>query len=144
MIFTGEKMREKIIKLFSFFKHKTNNEILQINNEIPPNIPKNVMDAAKEVAYFMTFYGFFLQTSNIIKTLKHGYYTLGRAVDEELINAIKNGFDDLIRLTTDDKIKPLLQQTRDEVINALKNHDFDNAEKAIKKLLEEVDNDDSY
>ena len=135
-------MKEKIVKFFSFFKHKTNNEILQSNNENPPNIPKNIMDAAKEVAYFVTFYGFFLQTSNIIKTLKHGYYTLGRDVDEKLINAIKDGFDDLIRLTTDDKTKPLLQQTRDEVINALKNHDFDNAEKAIKTLLDEVDNDD--
>ena len=100
------------------------------------------MDAAKEVAYFTTFYGFFLQTSNIIKTLKHGYYTLGRTVDEELINAIKDGFDALIRSTTDDKIKTLLQQTCDEVINSLKNHDFDNAEKAIKTLLEEVDDDD--
>ena len=134
-------MREKIIKfikIFSFFKHKTNNEILSTNNEIP----QNVMNAAKEVAYFTTFYGFFAQTSNIIKTLKHGYYTLGHTVDEEPINAIKNGFDDLIRFTTDDKIKTLLQQTRDEVINALKNHDFDNAEKAIKTLLDEVDVDD--
>ena len=128
-------MKEKIIKFFSFFKHKT-------NNEIPPDVPKNVMDAAKEVAFFTTFYGFFSQTSNIIKTLKHGYYTLGRAVDEKLLDAIKDGFDDLIRLTTDDKIKALLQQTRDEVINALKNHDFDNAEKTIKTLLEEVDDDD--
>jgi len=135
-------MKEKIIKFFSFFKHKTNNEILQINNEIPPDVPKNVVDAAKEVAYFTTFYGFFLQTSNLIKTLKHGYYTLGRNVDEKLINAIKDGFDDLIRLATDDKIKTSLQQTRDEVINSLKNHDFDNAEKAIKTLLEEVDEDD--
>ena len=135
-------MREKIIKFFSFFKRKTNNEILQTNNEIPPDIPKNVMDATKEVTYFITFYGFFLQTSNIIKTLKHGYYTLGRTVDEELINAIKNGFDDLIKLINDNKIKTLLQQTRDEVIDALKNHDFDNAEKAIKTLLEEVDDDD--
>jgi len=126
----------KFIKFFSFFKkHKT-------NNEIPPDVPKNVVDAAKEVAYFITFYGFFSQTSNIIKTLKHGYYTLGRAVDEKLLDAIKDGFDDLIRLTTDDKIKALLQQTRDEVINALKNHDFDNAEKTIKTLLEEVDDDD--
>ena len=133
----------RIIKFFSFFKkRKTNSEILQTNNEVPPDVPKNIMDAAKEVAYFVTFYGFFLQTSNIIKTLKHGYYTLGRTVDEELINAIKNGFDDLIRSTTDDKTKTLLQQTRDEVINALKNHDFDNAEKAIKTLLEEVDDDD--
>jgi hypothetical protein len=128
-------MREKIIKFFSFFKHKT-------NNETPPDVPKNVMDAAKEVAYFITFYGFFAQTSNMIKTLKHGYYTLGRTVDEKLINAIKDGFDDLIRLTTDDKTKTLLQQTRDEVINSLKNHDFDNAEKAIKTLLDEVDDDD--
>jgi len=133
----------KIIKFFSFFKkRKTNNEILQTNSEIPPDVPKNIMDAAKEVAYFTTFYGFLAQTSSLIKTLKHGYYTLGRTVDEELINAIKNGFDDLIRSTTDDKIKTLLQQTRDEVINALKNHDFDNAEKAIKTLLEEVDDDD--
>jgi hypothetical protein len=133
-------MMEKIIKFFSFFKkHKTNNEVLSTNNEIPPDIPKNVVDVAKEVAYFTTFYCFFAQTSNIIKTLKQGYYTLGRTVDEELINAIKNGFDDLIRLTTDDKLKGLLQQTRDEVINALKNHDFDNAEKAIKTLLDEVD-----
>jgi len=128
-------MKEKIIKFFSFFKRKT-------NNEIPPDIPKNVMDAAKEVAYFTTFYGFLSQTSNIIKTLKHGYYTLGRTVDEELINTIKNGFDDLITLTTDDKIKTLLQQRRDEVINALKNHDFDNAEKTIKTLLDEVDDND--
>ena len=135
-------MREKIIKVFSFFKHKANNEILQIDNETPPDVPKNVMDAAKEVVYFTTFYGFFLQTSNIIKTLKHGYYTLGRTVDEKLIDAIKDGFDELIRLTTDDKTKTLLQQTRDEVINALKNHDFDNAEKAIKTLLDEVDDDD--
>ena len=137
-------MREKIIKFkfFSFFKRKTNNEILSTNNEIPPDIPKNVIDAAKEVAYFITFYGFFAQTSNIIKTLKHGYYTLGRTVDEEPINAIKNGFDDLIKLINDNKIKTLLQQTRDEVIDALKNHDFDNAEKAIKTLLEEVDDDD--
>ena len=129
-------MKEKITKFFSFFKHKS-------NNETPPDVPKNIRDAAKEVAYFTTFYGFFAQTSSLIKTLKHGYYVLGRTVDEELINAIKNGFDDLIRLTTDDKIKTLLQQTRDEVINALKNHDFDNAEKAIKTLLDEVDNDDS-
>ncbi|MFP3214885.1 MAG: hypothetical protein RXR18_06785 [Nitrososphaeria archaeon] len=128
-------MREKIIKFFSFFKRKT-------NNEIPPDVPKNVMDAAKEVAYFTTFYGFFLQTSNIIKTLKHGYYTLGRTIDEKLLDDVKSGFDDLIRLTTDDKIKMLLQQTRDEVINSLKNHDFDNAEKAIKTLLEEVDDND--
>jgi len=137
-------MKEKIIKFFSFFKkRKANNEILQTNNEIPPDVPKNVMDAAKEVAYFITFYGFFSQTSNMIKTLKHGYYTLGRTVDEKLLDAIKDGFDDLIRLTTDDKIKTLLQQTRDEVINSLKNHDFDNAEKAIKTLLDEVDDDDS-
>jgi len=136
-------MKEKIIKFFSFFKkRKANNEILQTNNEIPPDIPKNVMDAAKEVAYFTTFYGFFAQTSNIIKTLKQGYYTLGLTVGEELINAIKDGFDDLIRLTTDDKLKALLQQTRDEVINSLKNHNFDNAEKAIKTLLDEVDDDD--
>ena len=128
-------MREKIIKFFSLFKRKT-------NNEIPQDVPKNVMDAAKEVAYFTMFYGFFAQTSNIIKTLKQGYYTLGRTVDEEPINAIKDGFDDLIKLTTDDKIKTLLQQTRDEIINVLKNHDFDNAEKAIKKLLDEVDDDD--
>ena len=136
-------MKEKIIKFFSFFKkRKANNEILQTNNEIPPDVPKNVMDAAKEVAYFITFYGFFSQTSNMIKTLKHGYYTLGRTVDEKLLDAIKDGFDDLIRLTTDDKIKTLLQQTRDEVINSLKNHNFDNAEKAIKTLLDEVDDDD--
>jgi len=128
-------MKEKIIKFFSFFKHKS-------NNETPPDVPKNIRDAAKEVAYFTTFYGFFAQTSSLIKTLKHGYYVLGRTVDEELINAIKDGFDELIRLTTDDKIKTLLQQTRDEVINALKNHDFDNAEKAIKTLLDEVDDDD--
>jgi uncharacterized protein (UPF0147 family) len=107
-----------------------------------PNIPKNVRDAAKEVAYFTTFYGFFAQTSNLIKTLKHGYYTFGRTVDEEPINAIKNGFDELIRLTNDNKIKTLLQQTRDQVINALKNHDFNNAEKAIKTLLDEVDDND--
>ena len=59
--FGVKKMKEKIIKFLSFFKHKT-------NNEIPPNVPKNVIDAAKEVAYFTTFYGFFAQTSNIIKT----------------------------------------------------------------------------
>jgi len=129
-------MKEKIIKFLSIFKRKS-------NNEIPPDVPKNIRDAAKEVAYFTTFYGFFAQTSSLIKTLKHGYYVLGRTVDEELINAIKDGFDELIRLTTDDKIKTLLQQTRDEVINSLKNHDFDNAEKAIKTLLDEVDNDDS-
>jgi len=128
-------MKEKIIKFLSIFKRKS-------NNETPPDVPKNIRDAAKEVAYFTTFYGFFAQTSSLIKTLKHGYYVLGRTVDEELINAIKDGFDELIRLTTDDKIKTLLQQTRDEVINALKNHDFDNAEKAIKTLLDEVDDDD--
>jgi len=50
MIFAGEKMREKIIKFFSFFKRKTNNEIPPINTaDIRTELEKHMDNIAQQL-----------------------------------------------------------------------------------------------
>jgi len=124
------------------FLEKTRESVLQPARESLCKANVECLQNEKILDFLWRLYIFPALTSYMIKVWKTLYNIEGGDPDniEKLTGLIKKMFDMLIMPAIDgkiinDKIKMLLQQTLNELINTLEKHDFDTAEKIITEKM---------